>query len=49
MLDDPVCAQYTHNLTVTGRLGGQYQCTVANNRPSTATASYRVHGRVCMQ
>ena len=27
VLDDPVTAQYTHTLTVTGRLGGQYQCS----------------------
>ena len=40
VLDDPVTAQYTHTLTVT--LGGLYQCTVANNKPSTATASYIV-------
>ena len=25
VLDDPVTAQYTNTLTVTGRLGGQYQ------------------------
>ena len=42
VLNDPVTAQYTHTLTVTGRLGGLYQCTVANNKPSTATASYIV-------
>ena len=38
VLDDPVTAQYTHTLTVTGRLGGQYQCTVSNNKPSSVTA-----------
>ena len=32
VLDDPVTAQYTHTLTVTGRLGGLYTCTVANNK-----------------
>ena len=42
VLDDPVTAQYTHTLTVTGRLGGLYQCTVANNKPSTAKATYIV-------
>ena len=42
VLDDPVTAQYTHNLTVTGTLGREYQCTVANNKPSTATATYIV-------
>jgi len=44
VLDDPVTAQYTHNLTVTGRLGGQYQCNVSNSRPSVATANYTVQG-----
>jgi len=33
VLDDPVTAQYTHTLTVTERLGGQYQCTVVNSKP----------------
>ena len=45
VLDDPVTAQYTHTLTVTGRLGGEYQCTVENNKPSTATATYIVTGK----
>ena len=43
-LDDPVTAQYTHTLTVTGRLGGQYQCNVSNNKQSTATAQLTVEG-----
>ena len=42
VLDDPVTAQYTHTLTVTGRLGGQYQCTVSNNKPSDGTAIFTV-------
>ena len=42
VLDDPVTAQYTHTLTVTGRLGGQYQCNVTNSRPSNGRASLRV-------
>ena len=48
VLDDPVTAQYTHTLTVTGRLGGQYQCTVSNNKPSHDSASITVQGEVCM-
>ena len=48
VLDDPVAAQYTHTLTVTGRLGGQYQCTVSNNKPSQDSASITVQGDVCM-
>ena len=39
-------AQYTHTLTVTGGSGkgGDYTCTVSNNRPSSASASYTVQG-----
>ena len=44
VFDDPVTAQYTHTLTVTGRLGGLYTCTVANNKLSTATASINIEG-----
>ena len=44
VLDDPVTAQYTHTLTMTGRLGGQYQCTVSNNKPSVDSANLRVQG-----
>jgi len=49
VLDDPVTAQYSHTLTVTGRLGGQYQCTVSNNKPSSAnaTAQLSVQGSTC--
>ena len=46
MLESPVTAQYTHTLTVTGRLGGQYQCNVTNNKPSTATAQCTVQGNL---
>ena len=44
VLDDPVTAQYTHTLTVTGHLGGLYTCTVSNNKPSSASASITVTG-----
>ena len=44
VLDDPVTAQYTHTLTVTGRLGGLYTCTVSNNKPSSASATIVVRG-----
>ena len=44
VLDDPVTAQYTHTLTVTGRLGGLYTCTVANNKPSNTSADFTVQG-----
>ena len=46
MLDNAVTAQYTHTLTVTGRLGGQYQCNVTNNKPSEATTNFTVQGIV---
>ena len=42
VLDDPVTAQYTHTLTVTGSLGGSYTCTVANDKPSSDSASFFV-------
>ena len=44
VLDNHVTSQYTHTLTVTGRLGGLYTCTVANNRPSGASALLTVQG-----
>ena len=37
-------AQYTHTLTVTGSTTGVYRCTVANAKPSTASASIIVGG-----
>ena len=42
VLNDPVTARYTHTLTVTGRLEGFYTCTVANNKPSTASATITI-------
>ena len=44
MLDDQVTAQYTHTLTVTGRRGGLYTCTVANDKPSEDSAQLKVQG-----
>ena len=44
VLDDRVTAQYTHTLTVTGRLGGLYICTVANDKPSEESAQLKVQG-----
>ena len=43
-LNDPVTAQYTHTLTVTGRLGGLYNCTVSNNKPSVVSGTLTVRG-----
>ena len=44
VLDNATTAQYTHTLTVTGRLGGLYQCTVSNTKPSSDSASLTVQG-----
>ena len=46
VLDDPVTAQYTHTLTVTGRLGGLYTCTVANEVSSGMSDSFIVKGSI---
>ena len=48
VLDYPVTAQYTHTLTVTGRLPGRYTCTVANSKPSKASANFTVQGTMYM-
>ena len=40
VLNDPVTAQYTHTLTVT--TWGMYTCTVANYKPSSASATIRL-------
>ena len=42
VLNDPVTARYTHTLTVTAT--GVYTCTVANNKPSSASASIIIAG-----
>ena len=42
VLDDPVTAQYTHTLTVT--TGGEYTCTVGNNKPSNDSATIILGG-----
>ena len=46
VLDDAETAQYIHTLTVTGRLGGLYQCTVENAKPSLVSASLFIEGRI---
>ena len=45
VLENATTAQYTHTLTVTGRLGGEYQCIVSNNKPSQDSASFIVAGK----
>ena len=50
VLDDRVTAHYTHTLTVTGRLGGLYTCTVANDKSSNGSAQLNIQGNAfyCM-
>ena len=42
VLNNVVTAQYTHTLTVT--TGGEYTCTVENNKPSSDSATITVPG-----
>ena len=42
LLENPVTAQYTHTLTVT--TGGEYTCTVENNKPSFDSATIILPG-----
>ena len=44
VLNNAIIAQYTHTLTVTGRLEGEYQCNVSNNKPSTGISNFTVQG-----
>ena len=48
VLNNRVTSQYTHTLTVSGREGGDYTCTVTNNRPTDnmASADFTVQGNV---
>ena len=45
VLDNRTTSQYTHTLTVTGRLGGLYTCTVTNDKPSEKMADFTVQGK----
>ena len=42
VLNSRVTAQYAHTLTIIS--AGEYTCTVANNKPSTASATINVPG-----
>ena len=42
---DTTAPQYTHTLTVTGRLGGLYTCNVSNDKPSEKMADFTVQGK----
>ena len=44
VLNDPVTAQYTHTLTVTGKLPGLYKCIVRDDKASIMTKSFIVQG-----
>ena len=44
ILINATSAQYTHTLTVTGRLVGLYICSVANNKPSNDSANITLQG-----
>ena len=46
VLDNAENATYTHTLTVTERLGGDYQCTVSNNIPSEDATSITLEGEL---
>ena len=48
VLDNAETATYTHTLIVTGRLGGDYLCTVANVKPSSDFDSFRIQGTAYM-
>ena len=45
VLDDPVTAQYTHTLTVTGKTSGFYRCRV-DNQQSHASLSLELRGKI---
>ena len=53
VLNNPRTAQYTHTLTLTGRLDGTYCCTLSNNKPSHDSAqlliqcNYYIHKYLC--
>ena len=46
ILNDSVIAQYTHTLTVTGRLPGLYTCTVRNKKQYIKSKPFVVQGMV---
>ena len=45
VLIDPVTAQYTHTLTVSGRPEGLYTCTVSNSKPSQDSVQLKIDGK----
>ena len=47
ILTNAETATYNHTLMVTGRLVGDYECNVSNNRPSSASGMLAVVGKKC--
>ena len=45
ILTDPLTATYNHTLAVTGRVVGEYKCTVSNNKPSSSSGMLAVVGK----
>ena len=45
VLNDPETAQYTHTLTMTRSLGGNYTCTVSNDKPSSSSSTFTVNSK----
>ena len=44
VLNDQMAARYTHTLTVTGRLGGDYVCNVSNSISSILSRELNIKG-----
>ena len=44
VLQNPTRAEYLHTLKLTGDVKGRYTCTVANNKPSNASATMECEG-----
>ena len=45
VLNDQMAAHYTHTLTVTGRLGGDYICNVSNSISSILSSNLNIEGK----
>ena len=44
VLQNTSAAQYNHTVSVSGRRGGLYQCSVSNDKPSMASSQLNVRG-----
>ena len=45
VLTDAETATYNHTLTVTGRIIGDYECNVSNNKPSSSSRILTIVGK----